>query len=172
MRGPEIGETAPNFDLSSTEGVLLMLRDECVHTALVLYLFPAIDDRAQRDLADLARVQKALAYLRTQLFGLSKAPLKQLQSLQRELGLVFPLLHDDRAFLAAYGVNAQAEGPASEPALYMVDSTETVIWKANPIASVEAALPDLLAKAKKLPSASAGYPKKVINRVVDWWVGR
>ena len=51
MLGPEIGETAPNFDLSSTEGALLMLRDECVHSALVVYFRAALDERTKLDLA-------------------------------------------------------------------------------------------------------------------------
>lgn len=38
-RALAIGDVAPNFDLSSTEDVLLMLRDEAPRTAVLLYFF-------------------------------------------------------------------------------------------------------------------------------------
>lgn len=169
MRGPAIGENAPNFDLSSTEGALLMLRDECVHTALVVYLSPALDERAKLDLAALGRSQDALGRLHARPFAILKAPMPQLLAAQKELGLLFPLAHDDRAFLAAYGVEAETGG---EPALFVIDRGQNVLWKANPAGSVEAALPALLAKLKAQPSAKASYPRKVINRIVERWVGR
>jgi peroxiredoxin len=169
VRGPAIGETAPNFDLSSTEGVLLMLRDECVHTALVLYLCPALDERTRLDLAALGRAQDALGRLRARPLAISKASMPQLLAAQRELGLLFPLLHDDRSFLPAYGVEAET---GAEPALFLIDRGQSVLWKANPAGSVEIALPALLARLKAQPSAKASYPKKVINRLVERWVGR
>jgi len=167
--GPEIGETAPNFDLSSTEGALLMLRDECVHSALVVYFRAALDERTKLDLAALGRAQDALGRLRARPLAISKAPMPQLLAAQRELGLLFPLLHDDRAFLPAYGVEAE---PGAEPALFLIDRGQNVLWKANPAGSVEAALPALLATLKSLPSTKASFPRKVINRVVERWVGR
>ena len=46
-----IGDTAPNFDLSSTEDALLMLKDEVIRTAVVLYFFAdAGSERVRRDL--------------------------------------------------------------------------------------------------------------------------
>lgn len=169
MRGPAIGETAPNFDLSSTEGVLLMLRDECVHTALVVYLGAALDERAKLDLAALGRAQDALGRLRARPLAVLKAPMPQLLAAQKQLGLGFPLLHDDRAFLPAYGVEAET---GDEPALYLIGRDQKVLWKENPAGSVEAVLPALHAKLKAQPSTKASYPRKVINRVVERWVGR
>ncbi len=169
MSGPEIGESAPNFDLSSTEGALLMLRDECVHSGLVLYLAPALSEGAKLDLAALGKAQDALGRLGARPLAILKAPMPQLLAAQKELGLLFPLLHDDRAFLAAYGVEAET-GP--EPALYLIDRGQTVLWKANPAGSVDAVLPALVAKLKSQPSRKASYPRKVINRVVERWVGR
>ena len=43
-----IGDQAPDFDLTSTEGSLLMLRDEVPRTAVVLYVFADPDLRACR----------------------------------------------------------------------------------------------------------------------------
>ncbi len=169
MSGPAIGETAPNFDLSSTEGALLMLRDECVHSALVLYFFTALDERTRLDLAALGQAQDALGRLGARPLAISKAPMPELIAAQKQLGLLFPLLHDDRSFLPAYGVEA---GTGAEPALFLVDRPQNVIWKANPVGSVESALPGLLAKLKAQPSAKASYPRKVINRIVERWVGR
>lgn len=169
MRGPAIGETAPNFDLSSTEGVLLMLRDECIHTALVVYWSAALDERAKLDLAALGGAQDALGRLRARPLAVLKAPMPQLLAAQKQLGLLFPLLADDRSFLAAYGVEPETGG---EPALYLIGRDQKVLWKANPAGSVEAVLPALLAKLKAQPSAKASYPRKVINRVVERWVGR
>jgi peroxiredoxin len=169
VRGPATGETAPNFDLSSTEGALLMLRDECVHSALVVYLCAALDERTKLDLSALGRAQDALGRLRARPLAISKAPMPQLLAAQKELGLLFPLLHDDRAFLATYGVEAET---GAEPALFLIDRGQKVLWKANPAGSVESALPALVAKLKAQPSTKATFPRKVINRVVERWVGR
>ena len=50
-----IGDEAPNFDLSSTEGVLLMLRDEVPRTSVLLYFFSDLDGAETRaDLQALA----------------------------------------------------------------------------------------------------------------------
>lgn len=169
MRGPAIGETAPNFDLSSTEGVLLMLRDECVHSALVVYLGTALDERTKLDLAALRQAQDALGRLGARPLAISKAPMPQLLAAQKEFKLLFPLLHDDRAFLPAYGIEAET---GSEPALFLIDRDQRVLWKANPAVAVAVALPALIAKLKAQPSARASFPQKVINRLVERWVGR
>ena len=55
------GVEAPNFDLTSTEDVVLMLRDEVPRMAVVLYFFadPG-SDRSRQDLQVLAQVQNSL----------------------------------------------------------------------------------------------------------------
>jgi peroxiredoxin len=170
MPGPvTIGDTAPNFDLSSTENAVLMLKDEVIRTAVVLYFFadPA-SDRARRDLDALNRRLDALAKLDTRVLAVSPAKLDDLKKLQAERKLLFPLLHDDRNFSASYGVASAQEGQPAEPALVVVGRRQEVKWLANPVAAVEEALPQVEKLLADLPSPTRSYPKSVINRSVEF----
>ncbi len=166
-----VGDEAPNFDLTSTEDALLMLRDEVIQNALVLYFFADPEsDGARRDLDALNRGLKDLARQRTRILAISPAKIEALKKVQVERQLLFPLLHDDRGFSAQYGVAAPAEGSPAAPALVVVSRRQKILWLANPAAAVEAAIPDIVKLLKALPSPTASYPKKVINRIVDRWV--
>ena len=170
--GPiSIGDEAPNFDLTSTEDALLMLRDEIIQSAIVLYFFadPAAD-RTGRDLDALNLNLDALGRLRARVLAVSPAKIDDLKKLQAERKLLFPLLHDDRDFSARYGVAPAEEGKAAAPALVVVSRKQRVLWLANPVAAVEDALPQVQKLLKDLPSPTASYPKKVINRLIDRWV--
>jgi peroxiredoxin len=170
--GPiSIGDEAPNFDLTSTEDALLMLRDEVIQSAIVLYFFadPAAD-RTGRDLDALNKNLDALGRLRARVLGISPAKIDDLKKLQASRKLLFPLLHDDRDFSAHYGVSAPEEGKSAAPALVIVSRKQRVLWLANPVAAVEDAMPQVVKLLKDLPSPTASYPKKVINRLIDRWV--
>jgi peroxiredoxin len=172
MPGPvSIGDVAPNFDLSSTEDALLMLKDEVVRTAVVVYFFadPA-SDRVHRDLDALSRRVEALRKLNARILAVSPAKLDELKKLQAERKILFPLLHDDRNFSASYGVSAPEEGRPAEPALVVVGRRQEVKWLANPVVSVGDALPQVEALLKDMPSPTRSYPKSVINRLIDRWV--
>lgn len=172
MPGPiSIGDEAPNFDLSSTEDALLMLKDEVVRTPIVVYFFadPA-NERAQRDLDTLNRNRPALEKLGARVLAVSPAKLNDLKKLQADRKLLFPLLHDDRNFSAAYGIAAPEEGRTSDPALVVVSRRQRVRWLANPVATVEGALPQLLKTLEGLPRSTETYQKSIINRWIDRWV--
>lgn len=172
MPGPiSIGDEAPNFDLSSTEECLLMLKDEVVRTAVVVYFFanPA-DERVLRDLDALSRRREALVKSAVRILAVSPTPLDDLKKLQRERKLLFPLLHDDRGFSAAYGVTAPEEGRPAAPALVVVDRRQRLRFIANPVASVEDSMAQVESAIKDLPSPTKSYPKTVINRLIDRWV--
>jgi peroxiredoxin len=163
-----IGDAAPNFDLSSTEGVLLMLKDEVIRTAVVVYFFGDLESaRVQRDLDALNRGLGALAKLNTRVLAVSPAKLDELKKVQAGRKLLFPLLHDDRNFSASYGVVPAQEGQPADPALVVVGRHQKVKWLANPVASVEEALPQVEKLLKGLPSPTRSYPKSVINRSVE-----
>jgi peroxiredoxin len=164
-----VGDAAPNFDLTSTEDVVLMLRDEVSRTPVVLYFFaePA-SERARGDLASLSRDLPALAHLRAKVLAVSPAPLAELKRLQRDLNLRFPLLHDDRGFSAAWV--GGAEGTPTAPALALVGHDQRVLWLAAPAPTAAEALPEFLRLIKDQPASTALYPKRVINRLVDRWV--
>lgn len=172
MPGPvSIGDTAPNFDLSSTEDAVLMLKDEVIRTAVVVYFFADLEgERVRRDLDALNRRLDALARLKTRVLAVSPLKLDELKRLQAERKLLFPLLHDDRNFSASYGVVSAQEGRPADPALVVVGRRQDVKWLANPVASVEEALPQVEKLLKDLPSPTRSYPKSVINRFVDRWV--
>jgi peroxiredoxin len=161
-----VGDEAPNFDLTSTEDVLLMLRDEVPRTAVVLYFFAsASEPRAVADLDALSARRAALAELDAKAMAISPASLAELKKLQAERRLGFPLLHDDRGFAKAYGFEPRAEG-----ALYVVDRWQKILWLQNPVGAVAAALPEIEKLLAKTPPPTALYPKKVINRWIARWV--
>ena len=172
MPGPvSIGDVAPNFDLSSTEDALLMLRDEVIRMAVLVYFCADLEsERVRRDLDALNRHAAALKKLDTRVLVVSPAKLDDLKKVQVERKLLFPLLHDDRNFSASYGVAAAEEGKPADPALVLVGRRQDVKWLANPVASAEDSLPQVEALLKGLPSPTRSYPKSVINRWVDRWV--
>jgi peroxiredoxin len=169
MPGPiSIGDVAPNFDLSSTEDAVLMLKDEVVRTALVVYFFADLtSDRVLQDLDALSRFQEPLRKLAAKVLAVSPAKLDDLKRLQVSRKLLFPLLHDDRNFSAAYGVVPPAEDRPASPALVVVGRRQDVKWVANPVASVSEALPQVEKLLKDLPSPTRSYPKSVVNRLID-----
>ena len=172
MPGPlAIADEAPNFDLTSTEGSLLMLRDEVPRMAVVLYFFAdPTSDRARRDLQALGRQKEALAKLHAKALAVSRSDLASLQKVQAELKLPFPLLHDDRDFSSKYGVGVPQEGQEAAPALYVVNRQQNVLWLSNPVAAVEEAMPEVLKSLKDQGSPTGNYPRAVINKLVDRWV--
>lgn len=170
-----LGEEAPNFDLSSTENALLMLKDEVIRTAIVLYFFAdAADERARRDLQALEERREALVRLRARPLAVSPLKVEDLKKLQAELELRFPLLADDRNFAAAYGVvpseKGAEEGRPADPALVLVSRRQKVLWLANPVASVAEALAQVEKVLAGQPTPTRSYPKSVINRWIDRWV--
>jgi len=172
MPGPvSIGDVAPNFDLSSTEDAVLMLKDEVVRTAVVVYFFADLESaRVRQDLDALNGRLAALAKLNTRVLAVAPAKLDELKKLQAERKLLFPILHDDRNFAASYGVAPTEEGKPADPALVVVGRRQDIKWLANPVASVNGALPQVEKLLKDLPTPTRSYPKSVINRWVDRWV--
>jgi len=162
MPGLSIADEAPNFDLSSTENAVLMLRDEVTQNAIVVYFFAdPSDERARRDLDALNGHLDRLGQRSTRVLAVSPAKLDDLKKLQAERKLLFPLLHDDRNFSASYGVQPPA------PALVVVSRKQRVLWLANPVAAVAEALPQVEKVLDDQPSPTKSYPKSVINRLVD-----
>ena len=166
-----VGDEAPNFDLTSTEDVLLMLRDECVRTAVVLYFFQATEgDQVRDDLLSLARRWEKLTAVDARVLGVSPAKLPALKELQRELHLPFPLLSDDRGFAGAYGLAEVTEEAGPAPVLAVVDRRQLLVLLETAAGSVESAMPDVLGSLAAMPSPAASLPRKVVNWWVDRWV--
>jgi peroxiredoxin len=161
-----IGDEAPNFDLSSTEDVVLMLRDEASRMAQVLLFFGDADDpTTRRDLEALKGACDGLAEHGTRILGISAAKLPALKELQRELALPFPLLRDDRRFADLYGFQGATEEAPAQHVLVLVDRRQRVAWigGADGLGEVEAV-------AGKLPSPASNYPGAVVNTLIDRWV--
>jgi peroxiredoxin len=163
-----VGETAPNFDLSSTEDVLLMLRDEVVRTAIVLYVCGDATTEASRgDLLALSRQAETIAAERARVLVVSASKVDALKEIQRDLHLPFPLLHDDRGFAARYGVAAGDDSPT--PALLVIDRDQRVSWIA-PSSAVEETVSEAVDALRSLPSPTAKLPGSIVNRLIDRWV--
>ncbi len=165
-----VGDEAPNFDLTSTEDVVLMLRDEVPRTAVLLYFFDADRQDCRRRLSALAAAASRFGRYRARIIAIAAAKPEPLKELQRELALPFPLLSDDRGFARHYGVEAAAEGEAPPPALFLVDRRQRVVWLANPLSSLETGLAEAEKALAGLPGPTSNYPRSVVNRVVNWWV--
>ncbi len=170
------GSPAPNFDLSSTEDCLLMLQDEVVRTAVVVYFFADAEEATVRqDLQALAAAKDDLARRHAKVLAVSPLKVDVLKELQVALDLRYPLLCDDRNLAAAYGFaftqDDEGETIAPAPLLAVVDRNQTILHLAHG-AGISAELPALLKMIGGLPSPTAGYPKKVVNRLVDRWVNR
>ena len=162
-----IGDPAPNFDLASTEDVVLMLRDEVPRTPVLLFFFGQVET-AKSDLEALREVARELAESGIKVMAVSAAKLEELKVVQRELGLGFPLLHDDRNLSAGYGAGAAAEVESSASILVLVGRDQRVVWTDRaPVAA--AAIRTAAAAANKI-SSTVNYPRRVINRLVDLWV--
>ena len=164
------GDEAPNFDLTSTEDVVLMLRDEVPRTAVLLFFFDADDQGSRAVLSALGAAWSRLGRHRARVFGVAKAQLEALRELQAELALPFPLLSDDRGFAAQYGVVAAAEGASPPSALFLVDRRRQIAWAANPAPPIEEALAAVDKVLAGLAGPASNYPKSVLNRLVNWWV--
>jgi len=167
-----VGTEAPNFDLTSTEDVVLMLRDEVPRMAVLLYFFDGDDDRVRSDLKCLAAGQSKLKERGAVILGISRAKVAALKELQRELHLQFPLLNDDRDFSSQYGVVATPEDKSAAPGLFLVDRDQKILWMACPSSSVESSQEDIDKALLTLPGQMANYPKSIVNRVVNWWVNK
>lgn len=165
------GAEAPNFDLSSTEDAVLMLRDEVPRNLVLLYFFADVEsDAARTDLTALARAHRDLTAKKVKILGVAAAKMPVLKQLQSDLDLPFPLLRDDREFSRAYGVAAPDEEGVGSPALVLVGRDQRVLWVRNPLESVEPLLGELAAAVDARESSTRNYPKSVINRLVDRWV--
>ena len=165
-----VGEEAPNFDLSSTEGSLLMLCDEVPRNLVVLYFFADAEAESVRDdLTALKAARDGLAAKRVNILAVAPLRMPALKALQAELELPFPLLRDDRNFSAAYGIEKPEEGAAA-PALVLVGRDQRILWIANPAGSVTQALTGLEGAIDTKASPTSNYPGKVINKLVDRWV--
>ena len=167
----QAGDEAPDFDLASTEDVVLMLKDEVPRTPVLLYVFAgAAEPQARAHLRELERRRGALTELRAKLLAASPAPLAELRKLQADEGLRFALLHDDRGFTQAYGQQAAAEGPPASPALYLIGRERRVLWLERPLGELGPALEAVEKLLGGQASSASGYPRKVINRWIDRWV--
>lgn len=170
-RALSVGDEAPNFDLTSTEDVLLMLRDECVRTSLVVYFFQGTEgEQVRDDLLALARRWDELTAVTARVLGVSRAKLPQLKDLQKELHLPFPLLTDDRGFAATYGLAEAADEAVPPPVLAAIDRYQVLLSLDTVDGSVEEAMPEVMKSLKALPSPTASLPRKVVNWWVDRWV--
>jgi len=166
-----IGDQAPDFDLSSTEDSLLMLRDEAARSSVVLFLFPdGSDEQVRAGLLTLGRHRQALAEVQARVLGVAPQKVADLKQLQRELKLPFPLLRDDRGFSAAYGIESDEDSDALQTALVVVDRQQQIAWYAQPAPRLDEVMPELLRILGKLPAPTRSYPRSVVNRLVDRWV--
>jgi len=166
-----VGDSAPNFDLTSTEDVVLMLRDEVPRTAVVLFFCHDVkDEGVQSDLVALGRWRDKLMNERAKIMVVSAAKMPALKSVQVDLKLRFPLLADDRKFSLAYGVEAPGEDETPRSALFVIDRQQRVAWVSNPVLGVEASMGEVQATIKGLQSTTENYPKSVVNRLIDYWV--
>ena len=162
-----IGDRAPNFDLASTEDVVLMLRDEVPRTPVLLFFFGQVE-AAKPELEALREVARELAATGVKVMAVSHTSLDELKEVQKELRLGFPLLHDDRNLSAAFGAGAASESESPAMILVLVGKDQKVLWSDHAPVAVDA-IRIAATAAQKIPP-TVNYPRKVINRLVGFWV--
>lgn len=157
-----VGDQAPNFDLTSTEGVVLMLHDEVPRMQVLLYFFED-PGSAKSDLEELSTRSAKLTGKGIKVIAVSTAPLEVLSDTQQKLALTYPLLHDDRALSKAYGAD-------SSTVLALVDRNRQIALLDRHQVDLGSSLAALLGDGSSLRESTTNYPKSVINRLVDRWV--
>jgi peroxiredoxin len=157
-----VGDQAPNFDLTSTEGVVLMLHDEVPRMQVLLYFFEN-PGSAESDLEELSTSSAKLSGKGIKVIAVSTAPLEELSDTQQKLALTYPLLHDDRALSQAYGAD-------SSTVLALVDRNRQIALLDRHPVDLRSSLAALLGGGSSLRESTTNYPKSVINRLVDRWV--
>lgn len=162
----EVGQEAPNFDLASTEDVVLMLRDEVPRTPVLLYFFGEVEP-AESELRALGGISRELAGSGVKIMAVSAAKLEELKAVQNKLRLAFPLLHDDRNLSLAYREESEDE-QSGIGVFVLVGRDQKVRWIGQAPLAAEAIRSEVAA-ARKV-SSSVNYPRRVINRLVDLWV--
>ena len=163
MRELTVGDHAPNFDLTSTEGVVLMLRDEVPRTQVLLYFFDQVAEAAPT-LEALARSAGELAGSGIKIMAVSEASLDELTAAQQQQELPFPLLHDDRGFSKVYA------GSGDTATFVLVDRDQRVAWIERGRNDLAGSLGSLAGDHATVRQSTANYPKSVINSLVDRWV--
>jgi peroxiredoxin len=159
-----VGDPAPNFDLTSTENVVLMLRDEVPRVQVLLYFFDGVHE-ATGQLVELARGAVEWAGKGIRILGISQAPLEDLAAAQQKNGLPFPLLHDDRELSALYGAGC-GEGSVA----VLVDHDQRIAMIERQPQDLSGSVSSFLAERGKRRNSTANYPTSVINRLVKRWV--
>ena len=159
-----VGDRAPNFDLTSTEGVVLMLHDEVPRMQVLLFFFDDPSTVAD-ELQVLSKKTTALAEKGIKIMAVSSTPLDELRETQQKLGLAYPLLHDDRALASDYGA-----GEGNQSVLALVDRNQQLAWIERGPAEVTDSLSSLLSGGSGLRKSTTNYPRSIINRLVDRWV--
>lgn len=159
-----VGDPAPNFDLTSTENAVLMLRDEVPRVQVLLYFFDGVSE-AIGQLEELARNAAELVARGIKILGVSQASLEELANVQQQTRLPFPLLHDDRELSKLYGA-----GNGKGPVVVLVDHAQRVAMIERQVADVGGLISSFLAGRGKRSDSTANYPTSVINRLVSRWV--
>ena len=160
----EVGDKAPNFDLASTEGVVLMLRDEVHRTQVLVYVF-AEPEAATADLGVLARSADDLLASGIKILAVSEASLEDLATAQRDLRLPFPLLHDDRGLSRAYLGDGERRTVTA-----LVGRDQRIQWLDAAGGRLPEDLPARLTAQAESRGSTVNYPRSVINGLVDRWV--
>lgn len=161
-----VGADAPDFDLTSTEDVLLMLRDEVPRTPVILYVFLEIDDAAREDLEELAAAVPKWTESGLRVLAMAPVKVARLKQLQAELELPFPLLEDDRDFCERYGVSSES----TDRRLVVIDRHSKVHWHSDQWSGLKQALAEVKRSRPDKQPRLINYPGQVVNKLVNWWV--
>ena len=159
-----VGDKAPNFDLASTEGVVLMLCDEVHRTEVLLYVFQDLE-AATSVLESLARSADELLSRGIKILAVSETGLEDLALRQRELGIPFPLLHDDRGLSRGYLGADECSSLA-----VLVGRDQRIRWIEEVPANLSGELSAQVTAHAESSGSTVNYPRSVINRLVNRWV--
>ncbi|MGA8213080.1 MAG: TlpA disulfide reductase family protein [Candidatus Sulfotelmatobacter sp.] len=116
MAALRAGTKAPEFELKAMDGRRFVLRDELARGPLVLAFFKVSCPVCQYTFPFLERLERAYGHHGVRIFGVSQDDPKHTAAFNKEFGVTFPVLLDDRE---TYPVS-NAYGLTNVPSLFWI----------------------------------------------------
>ena len=124
----QIGDPAPDFDLTADDGRTITLSEELVKGPVVLFFYPqALTYGCTRESCHFRDLAKEFGELGAQRLGISVDPVEKQKKFSEKHGFDYPLLSDPtRTAAAEYGVKRSDRHP-NKRTTFVIDTDGTVL---------------------------------------------
>jgi len=151
------GAKAPEFELKAMDGKRFVLRDEWARGPVVLAFFKVSCPVCQYAFPFLERLERAYGHDRVRIIGVSQNDPRETAAFNREFGVTFPVLLDDRE---TYPVS-NAYGLTNVPTVFWIAEDGEI--ELSSVGWVKADFEQLnrkMAEARDIPFASVFKPQE------------